>query len=60
MQKAANIMGGLAAAGGLGGMRFGKSKTFAFTARPGIYEEGAIKAATLANTRLVDQLAALR
>ncbi|MBY0520418.1 MAG: hypothetical protein K2P79_08345 [Sphingomonas sp.] len=60
LQKAANIMGGLAAVGGLGGMRFGKSKTFTFTARPGIYEQGAIKAASLANTRLADQLAALK
>ena len=60
VQKAANIMGGLAAAGGFGGLKFGKSKTFTFTARPGVYEEGAIKAATLANARLVDQLVALR
>ena len=59
-QKAANILGGLAAAGGMGGMRFGKSKTFVFTARPGVYEQGAIKAASLANTRLADQLAALK
>lgn len=60
LQKAANIFGGLAAAAGYGGLRFGKSKTFAFTAKPGIYEQGAIKAATLANARLVEQLAALR
>ena len=60
LQKAANIFGGLAAAGGFGGLKFGKSKTFAFTAKPGVYEQGAIKAATLANARLVEQLAALR
>ncbi len=60
VQKVANILGGLAAARGFGGMQFGKSKTFTFTARPGIYEEGAIKAATLANSRLVDQLTALK
>ena len=60
VQKAANILGGLAAAGGFGGLKFGKTKTFTFTAKPGVYEEGAIKAATLANTRLVDQLVALR
>ena len=60
VQKAMNIMGGLAAAGGFGGLKFGKSKTYTFTAKPGLYEEGATKAATLANTRLVDQLVALR
>jgi hypothetical protein len=59
LQKAANIFGGLAAVGGLGGMRFGKTKTFTFTAKPA-YAEGAIKAATLANARLTEQLAALR
>jgi hypothetical protein len=41
-------------------MKFGKSETYAFTAKPDAYQEGAIKAATLANTRLVDQLTALR
>lgn len=60
VQKAMNIMGGLAAAGGLGGLKFGKSKTYTFAAKPGLYEEGATKAATLANARMVDQLAALR
>ncbi|MEO6215901.1 MAG: hypothetical protein ABIO86_07710 [Sphingomonas sp.] len=60
VQKAMNILGGFAAMRGMGGMKFGKAKTFTFTARPGIYEQGAIKAATLANARLVDQLAALR
>ena len=60
VQKAANILGGLAAVGGFGGMKFGKSKTFTFTAKPGVYEQGAVKAATLANTRLVEQLVVLR
>ena len=59
VQKAANILGGLAAAKGFGGLKFGKTKTFTFTAKPD-YEQGAIKAATLANTRLVEQLAALK
>jgi hypothetical protein len=67
IQKTANIasgvMGGLSHFGGgfgaLGGMKFGKSKTFTFTAKPA-YEGGATKAATLANTRLVEQLVALR
>lgn len=66
IQKAANIasgvMGGLGRLGGfggLGGMKFGNSKTFTFTARPD-YQGGATKAATLANARLLDQLAALR
>ena len=59
-QKAMNVAGGLLAAAGFGGLKFGKSKTFTFTAKPGIYEQGAIKAATLANTRLVERLAALK
>jgi hypothetical protein len=67
VQKVANIasgvMGGLGAFGGgfggLGGMKFGNSKTFTFTARPD-YEAGVVKAASLANSRLVDQLSALR
>ena len=66
IQKAANIasgvMGGLGRLGGfggLGGMKFGNSKTFTFTARPD-YQAGATKATTLANARLLDQLAALR
>jgi outer membrane protein assembly factor BamB len=60
MQKAMNIFGGLAAMRGMGGMKFGKSETYAFTAKSGNYETGAIKAATLTNTLLVDQLTALR
>ena len=58
VQKAANILGGFAAIGGFGGMKFGKSKTYTFTAKPGLYEESATRAATLANTRMVDQLVA--
>lgn len=58
-QKAANIAGGVAAAFGMGGMKFGKSKTFTFTAKPA-FQEGATKAATLTNTHMVEQLAALR
>lgn len=60
VQKAANILGGLAAVGGFGGLKFGKSKTYTFTAKSGLYEDTATKAATLANARMVDQLVALR
>ena len=60
LQKAGNIAGSVLALGGLGGLKFGKSKTFAFTARTGAYEAGATKAASLANARLVDQLTALK
>lgn len=60
VQQALNILGGFAAARGMAGMKFGKSKTFTFTAKPGVYEEGATKAATLANTRLLEQLAAMK
>jgi len=60
VQTAGNILGGLAAVGGLGGFKLGKSRTYTFTAVPGRYEEGAIKAAKLSNTRLVEALAALR
>lgn len=59
VQKAANVAGGVAAAFGMGGLKFGKSKTFTFTAKPA-FQEGATKAATLTNTRMVEQLAALR
>lgn len=58
-QKAANIAGGVAAAFGMGGFKFGKNKTFTFTAKPA-FQEGATKAATLTNARMADQLAALR
>lgn len=59
MQKAANVAGGVAAAFGLGGMKFGKSKTYTFAAKPA-FQDGALKAATLTNARMADQLAALR
>jgi hypothetical protein len=59
-QAAANIFGGIMAAKGFGGMKFGKTRKFEFTAKPGNYEEGAIKAATLANERLVAQIAAMK
>ncbi|MEO6313131.1 MAG: hypothetical protein ABIO47_12815 [Sphingomicrobium sp.] len=59
LQSAANVAGGVAAAFGFGGMRMGKSKTFTFYAKPE-YQAGAVKAASLANARLLDQLAALR
>ncbi|MEO6153439.1 MAG: hypothetical protein ABIT09_09845, partial [Croceibacterium sp.] len=59
-QTAANIAGGLAAVAGLGGLRFGKTRKFEFTAKTGNYETGAVKAASLANTQLVGQLAAQR
>jgi hypothetical protein len=60
LQKAANIAGGVAAVFGMGGLMFGKSKTFAFTAIPGVYEQGVTKAAALANERVVGRMAALR
>ncbi|MDE2412006.1 MAG: hypothetical protein KGM18_09565 [Sphingomonadales bacterium] len=59
-QAAANVAGGVAAAFGFGGMRFGKTRKFAFTAKPGNYEDGAAKAASLANGQLVGQMTALR
>jgi hypothetical protein len=59
LQSAANVAGGVAAVFGMGGMMFGKSKTFSFTAKPA-YQDGAIKAASLANGVLTDQLTALR
>ncbi|MDE2437746.1 MAG: hypothetical protein KGM49_15940, partial [Sphingomonadales bacterium] len=52
-QAAANVAGGVAAAFGFGGMRFGKTRKFAFTAKPGNYEDGAAKAASLANGQVV-------
>lgn len=60
VQAAANVAGGVAAALGFGGLRFGKTRKFEFTAKPGNYEEGATKAATLANERVVAALAAAR
>lgn len=60
VQKAANIASGvLGGLTGFGGAKFGNSKTFTFNARPD-YPAGALKAASLANARLADQLVALR
>ena len=53
---AASILGG---GGGLG-MKFGKSRSYAFTVNPNAYTEGAGKAASLASTRLLDQVVALK
>ncbi len=60
IQAAANIAGGVAAAFGAGGVTFGKSRTYEFTVKPDNYNTGAAKVMSLANTTLVDQLAALR
>lgn len=59
-QAAANVAGGVAAAVGFGGLRFGKTKKFEFAAKPDSYEQGAVKVASLANGRLVDQAASMR
>lgn len=59
-QSAANVAGGLAAVAGLGGLRFGKTRKFEFTAKPGNYEEGASKVASIANEQVVAVLAAQR
>jgi len=59
VQSAMNIAGGVAAAFGAGTFQFGKSRTFTFTAKAA-YVEGAVKAAALANDRIVTQLAVLR
>ncbi|KTE77700.1 hypothetical protein [Sphingopyxis sp. A083] len=60
LQSTANVAGGLAAVAGLGGLRFGKTRKFAFTAKPGAYEEGAAKAASLASEMMVARLGAMR
>ncbi|MBA3941057.1 MAG: hypothetical protein C0520_07590 [Sphingopyxis sp.] len=60
LQSGANVAGGVAAAMGFGGLRFGKTRKFEFTAKPGNYEEGATKAASLASELLVGRLGALR
>ena len=60
LQSGANVAGGVAAVMGFGGLRFGKTRKFAFTAKPGNYEEGAAKAASLANAMLIERLGALR
>ena len=60
LQSAGNVAGGLAAVAGLGGLGLGKTRKFAFTAKPGAYEEGAAKAASLASAMLIGRLGALR
>lgn len=60
LQSGANVAGGLAAVAGLGGLRFGKTRKFEFAAKPGAYEEGAAKAASLASEMLIGRLGALR
>ncbi|MBN8843377.1 MAG: hypothetical protein J0H88_09030 [Sphingomonadales bacterium] len=60
LQSTANVAGGLAAVAGFGGLRFGKTRKFAFTAKPGNYEEGAAKAASLASEMLIGRLGTLR
>ena len=59
LQSAANVAGGVAAAFGVGGLSFGKSRTYRFSAKPA-YQDGAIKAATLTNERIVGELVTLR
>jgi hypothetical protein len=59
-QSAANVAGGLLAARGIGGFTFGKTRKFAFNAKPGNYEAGATKAASLANGQLTALMATLR
>ena len=66
VQAGMNVLSGLAGAasilgGGIGGgMKFGKSRTYSFMVKPDAYTEGATKAASLASTRLLDQVVALR
>ena len=60
LQSGANVAGGLAAVAGFGGLRFGKTRKFEFAAKPGNYEEGAAKAASLASAMLIGRLGALR
>ena len=57
LQSAANVG---AAVLGPAGMMFGKTRKFDFTAKPGNYEAGATKAASLANERMIGQLLLLR
>lgn len=59
-QAAANIGGGLAAAAGVGLPMIGKTRKFEFAAKPGNYEEGAAKVATLANDLVIAGVATLR
>ncbi len=60
LQSGANVAGGVAAVMGFGGLRFGKTRTFEFTAKPDNYEEGAAKAASLASELLIGRFGALR
>ena len=59
-QAAANVAGGVMAAMGAGGFMFGKTRKFEFNAKPGNYEEGAVKAADLANDVMLGQINALK
>ncbi len=59
-QAVGNVAGGVAAAFGLGGFGLGKTRKFEFTAKPGNYEQGATKAASLANERVAVQLSAMK
>ena len=59
-QAAANVAGGVMAAMGAGGFMFGKTRKFEFDAKPGNYEEGAVKAADLANDVMLGQINALK
>ena len=59
-QAVGNVAAGIAAGFGLGGIGLGKTRKFEFTAKPGNYEAGATKAASLASERLIAQLAAMR
>ncbi|WP_066554423.1 hypothetical protein [Croceicoccus bisphenolivorans] len=59
-QAAANIGAGVAAAKGLGLPMIGKTRKFEFAAKPGNYEEGAAKAAMLANDVVLAGFASLR
>ena len=59
-QAVANVAGGVMAAMGAGGFMFGKTRKFEFDAKPGNYEEGAVKAADLANDVMLGQINALK
>ena len=58
LQSAANIGSAVLGLGPAG--MFGKTRKFTFTAKPGNYEAGAVKAASFANERLIGQLLLLR
>ena len=59
-QAVGNVAGGVAASFGMGGFGLGKTRKFEFTAKPGNYEQGATKAASLANERVAVQLSAMK